>query len=117
MPIEPPYPTPGRRTKSPLWAPYAKYELSRSISKSSHQIQPGRGALHSDVSFLVGHTVITAVPRPPPLVATICAVPGASPVTIPVSEIAAISGFKLVQEISRRLTGRPFSSLGDAMSC
>src|SRR5437773_10894539 len=111
MPTEPPYPAPGRRTKSPLWAPYSKYERSRSCSKSSHQIQPGRGALHSAVSFLVGHTAITAVPLLPSLVATILAVPGAWPMTTAVGETVAISGLKLVHEMGGPVRRRPLPSL------
>src|SRR6202795_3824508 len=49
IPAEPPYPTPGRRTKLPFMASYSKYELSPSFSKSSPQIHPGLGVSHSAV--------------------------------------------------------------------
>src|ERR1700693_4108706 len=117
MPAEPPYPTPGRRTKLPSMAAYSKYELSRSFSKSSHQIHPALGASHSTVSFLVAHTVMTAVALLPSLVATICAVPGACPLTTPVGETVAVAGSRLVHETSRPVNGLPFPSFSTAISC
>src|SRR5712692_1080368 len=117
MPTEPPYPAPGSRTKPPSTGAYWKYELSRSFSKSSHQIHPGLGASHSAVSCRVGKTVMTAAPLFPSLVAMIRAVPAACPLTTPVADTVAISGFRLVHEMSRPVTGRPFASLGRAISC
>src|SRR5438132_5863932 len=117
MPTEPPYPTPGIRTKSPSWLPYAKYELSRSFSKSSHQIHSGLGVSHSAASVLMGHTVITAAPLWLSLVATIRAVPGARPLTKPFGETVAVSGFRLTQEILRPARGRLLRSFTTTLSC
>ena len=117
MHVEPPYSTLGTRTKSPSCPPWAKYERSRSFSKSSHQIHPGLGVSHSDGSVRVGQTVITAVPFRPALVATILAVPGARPLTTPVGETVAVAGSRLVQEMLRPRRGRPFPSFTSALSC
>src|SRR6266567_3485745 len=101
MPEELPEATLGRRTALPSMIPCSKYELSRSFSQSSQQIHSGLGAWHSAVSLREARTVMTEAPLFPSLVAAMRAVPGASPLTTPAAETVAISGFRLVQEISR----------------
>ena len=74
-------------------------------------------ALRGAIIGLAAVTIYVCWPLWPSLVATIRAVPGARPLTMPVGETAAISGFRLAQKVSRGFSAWPFASFGMVTSC
>src|SRR5207249_2965139 len=116
IPADPPTPTPAARTKPPPLLSYSKYWLSRSCSKSSHQIHPACGVPHSPAAE-PAVTVTADVPLFPSLVAVIVADPAVTPRTRPLLFTVATLVLPLCQVTGRPLNRLPLASLGVAVNC
>src|SRR5689334_7908576 len=95
---------------------YSEYLSRRSCSKSSHQIQPGRGVAHSAGTHLSGTTVIVVLALRPSAVATTWATPGASALTMPSGETWTMDGLALVHCRLRSASACPREFLGTPRS-